>query len=232
MWLFLWVVFVLAAGGFFLWSYHAIYEQKRSWKAFALKHNLRFEGGRLMDSPAMTGQIKGRDVNFYPQMVETLQGQKVAQNVIEVFLNEIPSIFCVVAKQGLIDFITSLELPEPFQVDDKEWPKNLLSRTLEDRAPELWFMQNSNRVKAISNLNKTPFDFAFLADTEQAFIAIRTSKPLTNPKQLNKVMSILFDAANKLEKEIQITEDQAPSIIAKPNDDRDTDVPPTDESKL
>lgn len=226
MWLFLWVVFVLAAAGFFLWSYHATYEQKKAWKAFAAKYNLRYEGGRMMDSPAMTGQIKGRELNFYPQMVDTPQGQKVTQNVIEIFLNKIPSTVCVVAKSGLSDFVMSLDFPEPFHVDNDNWPKGLLARTLDERAPELWFMQDSEKIKAIETLNKTPFDFAFLADTDQAFIALRTASPLSNPKQLSKVMAILFDAAAKLE-----NDNQAPETIENPNEDSDSEEPSTDESR-
>lgn len=199
MWLFLWVVFVLTAAGFFLWSYHATYEQKRAWKSFANKYNLQYVGGKMMDSPSMTGDIKGHKINFYPQITDTPQGQKISQNVVEVFLNDIPDLLCVVATSGFTDFVSLLELPEPFSIDDDQWPKNLLARTFEDEAPELWFRENKLRIEAIHKLSKLPFDFTFLSDGEQAFVAIRTQNPLSSGDKINKVIGVLFDAVKKLE---------------------------------
>jgi len=208
MWLFLWVVFVLTAAGFFLWSYHATYEQKRAWKKFAEKYNLQYVGGKMMDSPSMTGEIKGRNVNFYPQMTETPQGQKISQNVVEVFLNDIPDLLCVVASTGFSDFVSLLELPEPFTIEDEKWPKTLLARTFEDEAPELWFRENTARIDAIQKLSKLPFDMAFLSDGEQSFVAIRTQNSLSNPAQLNKVIGVLFEAVKNLESQTETKPDE------------------------
>lgn len=219
MWLFLWLVFVLTAVGFFLWSYHATYEQKRTWKKFSEKYNLQYVGGRMMDTPSMTGEIKGRLVNFYPQIVETQQGQRMSQNVVEVFLNDIPDLLCVVAKPGFSDFVSLLDLPEPFNIDNPKWPKSLLSRTFEDEAPEIWFSSNENRIEAIQKLSKLPFDTVFLSDGEQSFVAIRTQNSLSNPAQLNKVVGVLFDTVKNLENnQVQIKkeikkDEQAEPII-------------------
>lgn len=213
MWLFLWVVFVLTAAGFFLWSYHAIYEQKRTWKKFAQKHNLEYMNAPLMQSPSMAGDLKGRQVNFYTQIVDTPQGQKLSKNVIEVFLNEIPDLLCVAASSGFSDFVSMLDLPDPFSVDDEKWPQNLMARTFENEVPEIWFKDNKNRVEAIYKLSKLPFDTLFLSDGEQAFVAIRTSNPLSNPAQLNKVIGVLYETVKLLEEKSSKPEDKSTDEI-------------------
>lgn len=217
MWLFLWVVFVLTAIGFFLWSYHATYEQKRTWKKFAQKYGLQYVAGPMMQPPSMSGDIKGRLVNFYTQMVDTPQGQKMSKNVIEVFLNDVPDLLCVVASPAFSDFVSLLDLPEPFSVDDGRWPKGILARTFEDEAPEIWFLENKDRLNAIQKLSKLPFETAFLSDGEQSFIAVRTTNPLSNPAQLNKVIGVLFDVVKLLElpsetKEIKTDEQPEPVL--------------------
>ena len=226
MWLFLWVVFVLAAIGYFLWSYHATYEQKRAWKAFAAKYNLQYFPGKMMDSPAMNGLIRGHQVNFYPQLVDTPQGQKIIQNVIEVFLNDRPDLITVVATPGLSDFVTMLSMPEPYSVQHKDWPRQILARTFVDEAPEVWFLKDEKRIMALQKLSKLPFDWTFLCDLEQSFIAVRTPNPLSDPAKLNKLMSVMFEVVKDLE------DQSARETIANPKDDKDTTEPEADPSSL
>jgi len=201
MWLFLWVVFVLVAVGFFLWSYHAIYEQKRGWKKFADKYGMQFFGGATMQSPSMSGLIGDYQFNFYPQISENAQGQKATKNVIEAFLNDIPDTLCVVASQGFADFVTVLDLPEPFQIENENWPKNILARTFEDQAPEIWFNASPSRIPTIKKMTKMPFDNAFVADGNQAFIAIRTNNSLKKSEQLEKITKAMALLCKALEDE-------------------------------
>jgi hypothetical protein len=236
MWLFLWVLFVLTAIGYFLWSYHATYEQKRTWKAFAQKYNLNYIPGRMMESPAMNGVIKWYDVNFYPQLVDTPQGQKMNKNVIEVFLNDRPDLISVVATSGLSDFVTLLNMPEPFSVQHDEWPKNILARTFEDEAPELWFAKDEKRIKALQKLAKLPFDWAFMCDLQQSFVAIRTSNPLSESAKLNKLMGLLFEVVKDLEdgnvaKAKTKGNQSSQDTITKPKDDNETVEPSKEPSK-
>jgi len=212
MWLFLWVVFVLAAIGFFLWSYHAIYEQKRAWKAFSEKYNLQYFGGKMMDSPSMTGQIKGYDFNFYPQIVENVQGQRQTQNIVEIFLNTVPDMISVVATPGFSDFVTVLDLPEPFHVDDPEWPTYVLSRTFPNEDPVSWFMNEKQRLAALQKLTKLPFDWAFFSDAERAFIALRTPNSLADPAKLNKLVGVLMDVTKMLEKYPVVTDGNSETV--------------------
>ena len=191
MWLFLWIVFVLAALGFFLWSYHATYEQKRAWKAFAYKNNLEYFGGKFMDTPSMRGVIQGHEMNFYPQIVENAQGKRSIKNVIEIFLNNQPDFLGVIASPGFIDFVSILNLPTPFSVNHSTWPKTVLARTFDKETPESWFITNEKRIQAIDKLNKLPFDFALLSDGERSFLAIRTANPFSRDNQLEKLVGLM-----------------------------------------
>jgi hypothetical protein len=199
MWLFLWLIFVLAMAGFFIWSYHATYEQKRAWKAFAAKLNLQYSPNKLMQPPAMSGVIKGRTANFYPQLTENAQGHRKTETVIEVFLNDIPDILCVVASRGFMDFVSALDLPEPFVIAHANWPEQAIARSFENENPDAWFMANEARAQAIADFFKLPFAVAFVCDGDQSFLAIRTPNPLSSPKRLNQVLGKLYDIASKLE---------------------------------
>lgn len=214
MWLFLWLLFVLAMAGFFVWSYHTTYEQKRAWKAFANKFGLEYTPNKLMEPPAMAGQIKGRRANFYPQLTENAQGQRKTETVVEVFLNDIPDTLCVVASSGFMDFVSVLDLPEPFNVENEMWPKNAIARSFEEENPSAWFLGHNDRMQAIHDLFKLPFNSVFVCDGDQSFIAIRTPNPLSDPKRINQVLGKLYDIAKKLESQTQTT----PSPEGQPNE--------------
>lgn len=220
MWLFLWVIFVLCAAGFFIWSYHTIYEQKKAWKAYAAKMNLTYNPGQFLESPTMSGEIKGHLTNFYPQLVQNTQGQKSTQTVIEVFLNTIPPMTCVVTSAGFSDFIAMVDLPETFTIDDQDWPKNVVSRSFDSEAPMIWFKEDRQRISAIQQLSKLPFNFAFVADGEQCFIAVRTANPITDPRKLNQLVTKLIILSETL---------QGGSVVqptmANPKEDKNTVEP-------
>ena len=200
MWLFLWIFFAFAIIGGFCWSYHVLYEQKRAWNVFAKKYNLEFAKGTFFEPPSAAGQIKGRQVNLYTQQKINDQTRTSSnQTVVEVFLNDLPGTTAVVTSAGFMDFMESVGLPAPFIVEDPKWPANILARTFEDERPDLWFLENSKRVEAIQTLSKMPFDIGFVTDADRAFVVVRTSLPLTDPKRINQILGQLFKAAELLE---------------------------------
>jgi hypothetical protein len=221
MWLFIWILFVLCVAGFFIWSYISIYEQKKAWKYYASKTGLEYHGGKLSDLPTMTGFIKDHKANFYPQIVQNEQGQRNTRTVIEIFLKETPTVFCTVTSPGFSDFIAEIGLHDTFVVDDSLWPKKSLAYTVEDTQPALWFQANKNRVQAIADMMKLPFETAFVADGEQAFIAIRTVNPLSEPRRLNQIVMKMIAICALLESS-KNTSPQT-ETTANPNEDRKTE---------
>lgn len=214
MWLFLWILFVLTIIGIFAWSFHVIHEQKRAWQAFAVKYHLQYIKGALFQPPAITGQLKDRMVNIYVQQnTQSEQGRKSA-TMIEVFLTKIPVSVALVASQGFGDLAAQAQLPEPFNVEDSDWPKNIIARAPDDRMAQIWFSAHKNRVRAIQKLMKIPNDTAFVITEDNAFVVFRTPEPLSDPRLLNKIIIELFEVASMLETEAdpetQLPEDQAP----------------------
>ena len=74
-----------------------------------------------------------------------------------------------------------------------------MARTFDEERPDLWFEENAKRVEAIAELAKLPFDVGFVCDADRAFVVVRTSHPLTDPKRINQIMGKLFQAAELLE---------------------------------
>ena len=216
MWLFLWVLFVLCSAGFFLWSYHTTFEQKKAWKVYADKMGLTFFGGNFLSSPEMSGQVKGRLVNFYPQLVENSRNQRSTQTVVEVFFKKAPDISCLVASPGFSDLIESINYPETLNINDPEWPQSAISRCLDVGKTAQWFQSNRMYIDTIKQLFKLPFSSAFLSDPEQAFLAVRTANPLNDPRKINQLVNKLILLAEGLEKESNHP------TIANPKDDKKT----------
>lgn len=213
MWLFLWILFVLAIVGIFAWSFHVIFEQKRAWKAFADKYGLDFIKGALLQPPAITGYIKGRLVNLYVQQNMPADHGRKSSTILEVFLTKTPDTVAMVASQGFVDFMTTVDLPEPFQVDDPDWPAGALSRTFEGVNPAIWFRAHKDRTRAVGKLMAMPYDKALVMDGEQAFLAMRMADPLADPRIINKFVSGLFEIARMLESDaaqLQQTEIEKP----------------------
>jgi len=226
MWLFLWILFVLAIMGAFVWSYHVVFEQKRAWGAFAQKYNLDFAKGTFFQPPAAAGLIKGRQVNLYSQQRVNLEtSTQTNTSVIEVFLNKYPDMYGAVGSQGFIDFMAALDLPEPFIVKHPKWPNNFLSRTIDEEQAVEWFLSNEKRIEALAELSKMPFDVAFMANDNNSFLAARTSHALTDPKRINQIMGKLFVIAAMIDDE---TLNQTKEQIANPNGDSDN-VPASNE---
>ena len=200
MWLFLWILFVLAIFVALAWSYHVVFEQKRAWSAFAKKYNLEFIKGTLFETPAAAGLIKGRQVNLYSQQrLNPENATQTSTSVIEVFLNEIPPVYGAVCSQGFLDFMMAMDLNEPFTVEHAQWPSQFLSRTLPNEPVHQWFMDDQKRIEAMSELAKMPFDVAFVMNDKNSFIAARTSHPLIDPKRINQIMGKLFVIATMVE---------------------------------
>lgn len=57
LWILLWIGLSFIILGAFAWSTVILQRQKSAWKAYADKHNLSFERGRMMDSPLINGKV-------------------------------------------------------------------------------------------------------------------------------------------------------------------------------
>lgn len=200
MWLFLWILFVLAVVGAFVWSYYAVYEQKRAWAAFAKKYNLEYMKGAMFKPSAVTGRLKDHRINVYAQEnVNEQTGTRTTYSVVEVFLKNVPETYAVVTSKGFVDFLTQLNWPAPFIVEHKSWPASALARTFDNERPDEWFEAQKNRMIAMKTLLELPFDTAFVADGEQAFLAVRTAHPLSDPRRINQILGKLFEVSALLE---------------------------------
>jgi hypothetical protein len=197
MWIFLWIIIVLAVIGAIIWSYHIIFEQKRAWGAFAKKYNLTCTSMGYLKAPEVTGQIKGRTVNIYSiERYAPETDVRTVTSMVEVFLKNDPGMYAAVSSPGFIDYMNDVQLPMPFIVDHPDWPQNVLSRTFENETAAEWFSNNETRINAIKKMSVMPFDTLFVANDMNSFIGVRTSHPLTDPRRINQIMGNLFKIAD------------------------------------
>lgn len=218
MWMFLWIVFLLAIIAAFVWSYHIIFEQKRSWAAFAKRYNLNYTPRGFFQAPEVSGHFKGRNLNIYTQERYSPEtNTKTVTSIVEVFLTRSPEIYAAVCSPGLVDVMGALDLPEPFMVNSSEWPQQFLSRTFEGEPAAQWFLAEDNRIQAIKQLSGLPFETTFVANDVNSFVAVRTSHPLTDPKRINQIMGKLYAIASLLDTQAQIANPNASSESEPPS---------------
>ena len=241
MWAFLFFLFVCAVIFAVIWSYHTANLQKRAWAAFAARYQMNFIPAQGLQPPALNGQIKDRSVNIYAQPVISPEGRQSLYSVVEVFLNNVPDELFVVSSTGFADFQNDIDLPQPFAIDNVDWPRDVMARTLEDEDPVAWFQSDKEYIRTLRQFMEMPFDTALVCDRNQAFLVVRTPDPLTDPNKINRIIGKLFDYAAVYDKRKPNTEKasakpepeeipQPEEKITKPKPDKET-APDLFESK-
>lgn len=217
--------------GIFLWSLHISHEQKRAWQAFANKYRLQFIKGAMFQPPAVTGQLKDRMVNIYAQQTLNDGRSKKTTSMVEVFLNRIPVSLAFVSSQGFGDLAAELQIPEPFNVNDPDWPLNIIARAPDAEAATIWFSAHKSRIRAIQKLVKLPYDTAFIIDDNRSFLLVRTTDPLSDPRLINKIIIELYEIASMLETDAAASVTGQQTATENPNDPNLMPLPESDEPK-
>lgn len=220
MWVFLWIIIVLAVIIGVIWSYRIVFEQQRAWAVFAKKYGMTCKKMGLFKAPDVAGQIKDKRVNIYSlTQINPETGVQQISTMIEVFLNNDPGVYGAVSSTGFLDYMNTVQLPMPFMVEHPQWPQNILARTFENEQISAWFSEKEERILAIKELNALPFDTIFVANDNNSFVGIRTTHPLDDPKRINQIVGKLFKIAEGLD---STSPSNTQEQIANPNGDKES----------
>ncbi len=191
-WFLLWLFLSLTLLYFFGWTLLILYKQKRAWKLFAKKRDLRYEGGKFSDAPSMAGDIEGYEFSFFPAQYEIgdiRHNRKMT--AIEVTLKNKPPFEGFVASGLLVETIKLAELPHEFTPEHEKWKGDSLVVT--DNVAAMSSYLTSDRQEVVTRwMLKNNIWFLIGFRNDVYVLRIDTPLPMDNPKKINALVKMIL----------------------------------------
>lgn len=199
LWVALWVLLAVALLGFLGWTVLLLLRQKKTWKAFAAKHKLRYQAKAFMETPEMDGTIDGYKVSFF-------SGEHITQDVrgsrrlmaIEINLNSVMPIEGGIASGGMVRLVRALEFKAEVRPDHKDWDEHYIAAG-DDRGALAAYLTPA-RIEALCKLMKLKNAWAVLVfKNDVTLLRVDTPNPLASMEYLDGVTKLMLKAAALLE---------------------------------
>lgn len=212
-----WIAILLWIGlssiilGAFFWSTLILIKQKRAWQTYAQKHKLKYEGGRFLESPTVTGMLGKFGVSCFSAMrdPDDMKARRFV-SVIEIKLPDGLIGSGAAGTKDMIPFMQTLTVLKPHDFESEEWTEDDHYCTADVViAEEYWTDERLKHLKAILGVKNA--DVVFMYDENEALIRIETPDPIQEIEKAEKVINFLIKHA----KELQITSEQREAIRKK-----------------
>jgi hypothetical protein len=201
LWVFIWLLLSAALIYFFGWTLWITFQQKRTWKAYAQKHKFRYTSGNFYDPPEMAGMIEAHQVSLFTGehlLVNDERGRTRKMTAIEVMLNTHAPTAGGAASGGLVNFIKGLEFKHEIKPDHPGWADDYI--VLTDSRAVMRAYLTTVRIEALLKIMNIKSAWTILVFREDvALLRFDTTKPLADPKRLNKIIRALVETAKILE---------------------------------
>lgn len=198
MWLILWVCFAVFIFGFVFWTVYVTHQQKKAWKAFAARHKLKYESGKFMDSPVVTGQFGIYRLSLYTGIQQTndVRGQRFV-TVIELQMGGGMPTGGALATKEFTGFISTLSFSEIIKPALPEWEEEYVAKTRDPEALKPWLTDDRTRLLLKLFTLKNTATLLFFDEIESV-LRIETSDPFQKSDHLEKAVRRLREAADLL----------------------------------
>lgn len=198
MWIFLWLVASAFILGVFGWSLYILRQQKQAWAAFAKKHNLSYEPGKLVEAPAIKGAIFGYKIAFFPdvQATQDQRGQRFV-TVLEFDLGEGCPVGAVIGASNYATFIANLTFNDSLNIEFPGWDKTRIVRTRNVEALKTYLTQE--RLSLLHNLMSLKnCAVLFFIDEQGAVLHLETTDPIRDADRFEKTVQKIASSLDKL----------------------------------
>jgi hypothetical protein len=198
-WLLLWFALSFVLLYFFGWTMYILVRQKRSWKDFARKHNLRYKSGKFMDAPEVNGVFKGYSINMFTgEHIQNDSRGNRKLTALEIEINSRMPMDAVIGSGGMVDVARAFGLSDEFQPDIKGWKTEYIIRS--DNYNMIKAYLGEDRLKQIMALMKAHNIWVILVfKGDDALLRVDLPDPLEDQKRLEAIMSKMVDVAKALE---------------------------------
>lgn len=198
-WFALWFVLSFVLLAFFAWSVYVILQQKRTWKAFAEKHSLRFVANKMMQGPEMEGLIDGFKYSFFTSEHMTNDMRSTRKlSAVEVTLKSKMPMDGGVASGSMVTVLSEIAFRDEVKPVYEGWNKTYMASS--DNAMMLEAYLTPERLDVLTRLMKIKNVWVIFAfKNDMTLLRIDTSNPMTSLEQMEKLVKVLGKAANVLE---------------------------------
>ena len=188
-WLFLWLLFTVFVLGIFFWSIRTLLMQRRAWRAFATTMNLSYQNGeKFLSSPSVTGSFGAYGFSLHTEQLRTedMRGERFSM-VVEFALRRGLPTFGAVATKRLVPFLDTLDMPQSWRPEDKDWDGSWVVRARNVAVAQAYLTPERREIiKKIFRMKALSVMFVF--DRQDAVLRLETADPLTDAQKLEKIV--------------------------------------------
>jgi len=198
-WVFLWFVLSAILIFFSVWTLHILLQQKRAWRVFADKYKLTYQGGRLFDSPSVSGLYKNYSISLFTgeHAREDIRNNRKL-TAIEVEVESALPMEGAIGTHGMADIVRGLDYAHRLKSEEYGWGQEAAIRI--DEPAMLQKYLTEERVQALSELMKVVNAWViFIFVRNKTLLRLDMPNPLQNPKKMDVLLNKMIEVARVME---------------------------------
>lgn len=202
-WFVLWLLMSAALLYFFGWTLFVLYRQKKGWKSFAKRYDLRYEAGPMMQSPQVRGAFDGYQMHLFPSEHQSPDARSFRKlTAIEVGIKSALPFETAVANAGMQSLLDVLPFRKEIKPkgDEKglKWPtENVIRADNPAMAQEYFTPARLKALQKMMDIKNAMVIFLYRKDT--GILRIDLPDPLDKADKPERLMKSLVQVARKLE---------------------------------
>lgn len=175
-----------------------LFQQKKAWAAFAKKHKLKYEPGKMMDSPTVTGVFGERLFSLYTgvQQTDDIRGQRFV-TIIEFQMGKGMPTGAAIATKDFMGFVSGLVFTQDYKPELAEWKEDYIARTRDRKNLKVYLTKERQQVLVGLFGMKNAAVLLFFDEIE-AVLRIESSDPLRDVEHLDKIVNRIKQAVEVL----------------------------------
>jgi hypothetical protein len=209
----IWLLLSAFIIGVSVWSTQILFQQKRTWSAYAKKHSYDYKPGKMMESPSIAATVDNMRLSLYTDVQRTndARGERYV-TVIEIIMGPGMPTGGALATPELRPFVDSLSFGEIYSPDNfPGWKSAYIVKTRDSKKLKAYL--TAARLEVLNALFSMKNSMSlFFFDEEECVLRIETSDPLRRPEHLEKIVRRITESAKKLK--IADAEKEAPASPA------------------
>lgn len=198
-WLLLWFGLSSIILGAFVWSIVILQKQKRSWQALSEKYKLKYESGRFMDTPTVTGMIGKFGVSCFgaTRDPEDVKARR-AVSVIEIKLPDGLVGSSAAGTKDMIPFLQTLSALKPHILETDIWDNDKYYFFTSDPVLAERYLNEERLKHLVAILGVKNAEVVVLHDENEAIVRVETPDPIQETVKAEKVINFLIKHAEGL----------------------------------
>jgi hypothetical protein len=189
LWIAVWVAISVFIVGVFIWTTRALFEQKKTWAAFAAARGLEFIRGRFLQAATVRGQVGNYDVYITSEarFPADFKGRKFV-TLMQFGMSLAMPTAAMVGSGDYRIFVNDVVAKENMVLSYPGWTDDLVrSKTDHAAAARTYF--TPERLRVLDILIKQPkVSVLFLFDERGAYLRLETTDPFLKPGQLDRAI--------------------------------------------